>query len=48
MHTTVKSPARKVAAARRDREAPKQYLRAWLATLEDAGELTMIHGDESE
>src|SRR6266508_3875744 len=48
MHTTVKSPARKVAAARREREAPKQDLRAWLATLQDAGELTLISGAERE
>jgi 3-octaprenyl-4-hydroxybenzoate carboxy-lyase len=47
MHTTIDPPARKVAANQMP-EAPKQDLRAWLAAMEAADELTIIRGAERE
>ena len=45
MHTTIDSRA---GAAGDNRAAPNQDLRAWLATLEAAGELTIVRGAERE
>jgi UbiD family decarboxylase len=47
MHTTMDPPARKVAADKMP-AAPKQDLRAWLAAIEAANELTIIRGAERE
>ncbi|MFL5059508.1 MAG: UbiD family decarboxylase [Xanthobacteraceae bacterium] len=48
MHTTIDPGPRAGAAAGDNRAAPNQDLRAWLAALEAAGELTVVRGAERE